>query len=103
VFNPQVNFGQGPGSILDAIEVQVTIDERTDEGGLFVFAPGAFAAYGTYTTKYISLSPFTVAGSGTLTIAEASSALPEPGTGATALLAFAICLLGWRRRARINL
>src|SRR4051794_30575370 len=28
-FSPQTNFGQGPGSILDAIDVLVSIDERT--------------------------------------------------------------------------
>ncbi|MFL6452139.1 MAG: hypothetical protein ACJ746_31410 [Bryobacteraceae bacterium] len=88
VFTPHVNFGQGPGSILDAIDVQVSINGGGFEGGLFVFDPGAFANYGTYTSKALSFSPFTVAGRATLTVAD--SAVPEPGTGAAGLLALVV-------------
>jgi hypothetical protein len=101
-FIPGENFGQGPGSILDALSVLVSTNGE-EEGGLFVFATGTFATYGTYTSRYISLSPFTVAGPGTLMVADASSGVPEPGTGAAVLLAFAVCLLSWLHRARINL
>src|SRR3954447_25080927 len=92
VFTPHLNFGQGPGSILDAIAVQVSINGGGFEGGLFVFDPGAFANYGTYSSKVFSFSPFTVAGPATLTVAD--SAVPEPGTGAAGFLALAVGL--WR-------
>ena len=101
VFTPHLNFGQGPGSILDAIGVQISIDGGGFEGGLFVFDPGAFAKFGTYTSNVFSVSPFTVAGPATLTVAD--SAVPEPGTGAAGLLALVVglcCLLQRRRMLR---
>ena len=98
VFTPRFNFGQGPSSILDAIDLQVSINGGGFEGGLFVFDPGAFANYGTYTSRVFSFSPFTVAGPATLTVAD--SAVPEPGTlgaGCLALL-FGVCRMLHERR-----
>ena len=100
VFTPGVNFGQGPGSILDAIDVQVSPDIGGFEGGLFVFDPGAFTNYGTYTGRALSFSPFTVGGRATLTVAD--SAVPEPGTGVAGVLTFVVgfCRILHRRRIR---
>jgi hypothetical protein len=83
---------------LDAINVQVSPDSGGFEGGLFVFDPGAFANYGTYTSKALSFSPFTVAGRATLTVAD--SAVPEPGTGVAGFLALVggFCRILHRRR-----
>ena len=57
VFTPFFNFGQGTGSILDAIDVQVTINGGGFEGGLFVFDPGAFANYGPTPVEYSHSAP----------------------------------------------
>lgn len=97
VFTPSFDFGLGTGSILDAIDVQVTLNAGGFEGGLFVFDPGAFANYGTYASRGFSFSPFTVAGTATLTLAD--SAVPEPGTGAAGFVALVVGVSRvWPRR-----
>lgn len=98
VLTPFVNFGQGTGSILDAIDVQVTVNSGGFEGGLFVFDPGAFAKYGTYASRVFSFSPFTVAGTATLTVVD--SAVPEPGT---AVAGFIALMVGFSRLLRGHL